>query len=243
MGAAALASAGLYQPEGRVNKRRGMVAVAAAAAALFYLIAARAGTGVRPAPYAPDAARTAARLPPEVLQERGFIRQAAAQSRFEAEAARLALGKAADARVRAYAGEVVEDHDRVQAELQRLLHAREMALPMLDNEHRKVLKRLGRLGGRRFEREYLALAGQRMPREGIRQYELALVASRDPVLKAWIDRRLPALRERLSQAQSIGPAAAQAPGRAVYKARVAAARAERSGTPPQAISGRASRSR
>ena len=31
----------------------------------------------------------------------------------------------------------------LQGDLVRLLHAREMALPMLDNEHRKILKRLG----------------------------------------------------------------------------------------------------
>ncbi len=217
-----------------------MVALVAAAA-LFYVIAARAS--VRPALYAPDAARTAARLPPQVRQERGFIKQAAAQGRFEAEAARLALAKAGDARVRAYAGEVLRDHDSIQAELLHLLHAREMALPMLDNDHRKVLKRLGRLGGRKFEREYLELVGQRLPREEIRQYELASGASRDPVLKAWIDRRLPALRDRLAQADRIGPADARTAARAVYKAPVAGAGAEPGEARPQPISDRGFRSR
>jgi putative membrane protein len=232
----------LYQPEGRVNKRRGIV-VLAAAAALLYAIAARANTGVRPVQYAPDAARTAGRLPPEALQERGFIKQAAAQSRFEAEAARLALDKAADVRLRSYASQVVRDHDNIHIDLVRLLHAREMALPMLDNEHRKILKRLGRLGGRKFEREYMELVGQRMPRQGIRQYELALVASRDPVLKAWIDRRLPAMRERLLQAEQIVPAGLRATGRAVYKSPAAATAPEPGDARPQPISDRGSHSR
>jgi putative membrane protein len=232
----------LYQPEGRVNKRRGILALAAAAA-LFYVMAARANTGARPALYAPDAARTAGRLPPEALQERGFIKQAAAQSRFEAEAARLALDKAADVRLRTYASQVVRDHDSIHGDLVRLLHAREMALPMLDNEHRKILKRLGRLGGRKFEREYLELVGQRMPREGIRHYETASTASRDPVLKAWIDRRLPALRERLSQAEQIGPGAPRAAGRAISRAPAAPVPVESSQAQPEPISDRGSRSR
>jgi predicted outer membrane protein len=160
----------------------------------------------RPAFFAADAARTAVRLPPEAREERGFIRNAAASSRFEADASRLALAKSANPRVRELASALLEQHRATQLELAHLLQSRAMAMPMLDNEHVKVLKRLGKSGGTRFDREFLEQVGVKSHRDSIRNYEKASASLKDPGLKAWVDQKLPALRVNLLTAErAAGP--------------------------------------
>lgn len=162
----------------------------------------------RPSFFAADAARTAVRLPPEAREERSFIRAAAAAGRFEVQASRLALTKSTNARVRALAGALVDQHRDSQLELAHLLQGRDMAMPMLENEHLKVLKRLGRYSGGKFDREYLEQVGLRSHHESIRSYEKASASMKDPSIKAWIDQKLPALRVNLLTAErAAGPQA------------------------------------
>lgn len=144
--------------------------------------------------FAPDAAKNVSRLSREEREERGFLRSIAASSQFEAQASALALAKSTDPKVRAFATALVDHHKATRVELTRLLHVRGMALPMLDNEHRRVLKRLGRLSGSKFDREYVAQVGLRYRTDDLRQFEKASLNTRDPALKAWVDRQLPALR-------------------------------------------------
>ncbi|MEO7548797.1 MAG: DUF4142 domain-containing protein, partial [Ramlibacter sp.] len=113
----------------------------------------------RPSFYAADAAKNAMRLAPEMREERGFIRMAAATGRFELQASRLALSKSGNARVRALAGALLDQHRDSQLELAHLLHSRDMAMPMLENEQVKILKRLGKSSGARFDRDYLEQVG------------------------------------------------------------------------------------
>lgn len=161
---------------------------------------------VRPSFFAADAAKTAQRLTPEVREERSFIRGAAASGRFEVQASRLALSKSGNARVRALAADLLEQHRDSQLELAHLLHSRDMAMPMLENEQVKVLKRLGKYSGAKFDREYLEQVGLKSHHENIRNYEKASTSLKDPAIKAWADQKLPALRVNLLAAErAAGP--------------------------------------
>lgn len=164
------------------------------------------GSAGRPPFFAPDAARLATRLPAEQREERGFIRDTAATSRFEAEASKLALAKSTNPGIRAFAAELVNHHNGTSVELTYLLHVRGMAQPMLDNDHRKVLKQLGKLSGRKFDREYIKLVGLEYQREDIRELEKASLTTRDPSLKGWVDRQLPTRRYHLMTAERLVPA-------------------------------------
>ena len=155
----------------------------------------------RPSFFAADAARTAQRLAPEVREERSFIRSAAASGRFEVQASRLALSKSGNARVRALAADLLEQHRDSQLELAHLLQSRDMAMPMLENEHVRLLKRLGKYGGTKFDREYLEQVGLKSHQESIRSYEKASASLKDPAIKAWVDQKLPALRVNLLAAE------------------------------------------
>lgn len=155
----------------------------------------------RPSGFAPSSVKTASRMPVQEREDRAFIRAAAASNRFEAEAARLALAKSTDPRVRALATDLIVQYNATSLELQQLLHVRDMALPMMENEHRRVLKRLARLAGRKLDREFLDQVGLKHQRHDLARYERVSARTADPSLKAWVDRQLPAMRDQVAAAE------------------------------------------
>lgn len=178
--------------------RRTLVFAAVGVTALLCAAAVRATA------YAPDAARTAARLPREQREERAFIRAIAGSARFETEAAKLVLQRSQNAGVRAWASELLNHQQAAHAELMHLLHSRAMAMPMLENDQRKALSRLGKLSGPRFDRDFMETVALRQQRDKVQMFEKAQPVVADPVLKAWIDRQLPTLRFQLVAAERLG---------------------------------------
>jgi putative membrane protein len=163
----------------------------------------------RAAPSTMFAAASAAkvrRMSPQQREERQFLREAAASSRFEADAARMALGKSNDPGVRSLAATLINHHASALNELLHMLHARGMAAPMLGNDQRKVLNRLAKLQGAKFDREFLEEVGLRYQQEDVDYFEKASLTAREPGLKAWIDRTLPTLRYHVTTAERIAPA-------------------------------------
>ena len=100
---------------------------------------------VRGATFAPAAVAAAGRLSSEAREERRFLRDAAAQSRFELDASRLAFDKSGNGAVRSLAASLINHNNTASLELAHLLHSRGMALPMISNGQRKALNRLARL--------------------------------------------------------------------------------------------------
>lgn len=176
---------------------------AAAAAALLWPAAALAQ---RAPGYASGAAAAARPLGEAQRLERHFLRQTAAGARFQWDAARLALARAASPALKESARVQLEREAATQAELLRLLQARGMALPIPDNEHAKVLKQLAKLSGTRFDHLYLDEM-QHALQADIANHEKAAAQAEDPVLKAWAERRLPQLRQQLERAGRTPPRA------------------------------------
>lgn len=155
--------------------------------------------------FAPAAVASVKRLTAQQREEWRFLKEASASSRFEAEASRLALTQSTDAGVRALAATLIKHHRSASNELEHLLHSRGMAQPMLSNEHRRTLNRLGKLRGGQFDRDFVELVGLRSQQDEVLRYEKAGLAATDPGLKAWIERSLPALRQNLASAERIAP--------------------------------------
>jgi putative membrane protein len=178
------------------------VCVLAAAAAVLWTGAARAQLG-RPAVFAAASAANAKKMPAPQREEWRFLKEAAAASRFEGEASRMALARSNDPRVRAFAATLINHHAATGVALQRMLHNRGMAPPMLANDQRKTLNRLARLSGPKFDREYTGQVALRYQQEDLQLYERAATATHDPVLKGWIVRTLPALRYHVTTAERL----------------------------------------
>jgi predicted outer membrane protein len=139
----------------------------------------------------------------EQREERRFLQEAAAASRFEGEASRMALAKSNNPAVRSFAATLINHHSSAGAALQQMLRSRGMAPPMLANDQRKTLNRLAKLNGVKFDREYTAEVGLRYQQDDLQGYERASLATHDPMLKAWLTRTLPTLHYHLTTAQRI----------------------------------------
>jgi predicted outer membrane protein len=196
------------------------VAVAASIAVLVFAAgqAQAQGEGTvaprpRPAHPALFAPASAVAIKPTTAQqrdERRFLKDAAAAGRFESEAARLALGKSNNAGVRSFAATLINHHTSAGNELQYMLHVRGMAAPMLANDQRKTLNRLAKLQGAKFDREFMEELGLKNQQDNVHMFEKASLATRDPQLKAWIDRTLPTLRYHLTTVERLMPDARMA---------------------------------
>lgn len=158
----------------------------------------------RPVTFAPASAANARKMTAEQREERRFLKEAAAASRFESEASRMALAKSHNAGVRSFAATLINHHALASITLQHMLHGRGMAPPMLANDQRKTLNRLAKLGGAKFDREYMEEVGLKYQQEDLQAFEKAALTARDPALRGWIARTLPTLRYHLATAERIG---------------------------------------
>jgi putative membrane protein len=152
--------------------------------------------------FAPASAASARRLTAEQRDEWRFLKEAAAASRFESDASRLALARSKDPAVRALAASLIEHHASAVNMLDHMLRVRSMAAPMLANDQRKTLNRLSKLQGRKFDREYVEVA-LRSQQGIVSTFDRAALVVQDPALKAWIERTLPSLRTQLASAERI----------------------------------------
>lgn len=161
--------------------------------------------------FAAAAVAGATRMTPEAREERMFLRSAAAQSRFELEASRLAFARSSNPAVRSLAAALINHHNTIGLELAHLLNTRGMALPMIGNDQRKLLTRLNKASGSRFDSLYMREVGLGQAAVAA-DYERASAAIRDPQLNAWIVRTLAttrfhqnmAERSRLGEARQAG---------------------------------------
>jgi predicted outer membrane protein len=159
-----------------------------------------------PAMFAPGAAASAKRMTPQQREEWRFLKDAAASSRFQSEAAHLALARSSDPGVRSFAATLINHHSTAGNELLHMLHTRGMAPPMLANDQRKTLNRLGKLHGGKFDREFMAEVGLRYQQDDVQYFEKARLVAAEPSLKGWIERNLPTLRYNLATAERLAPA-------------------------------------
>ena len=145
----------------------------------------------------------------DAREERRFLRDAAAQNRFELDASRLAFAKSGNGAVRSLAAALINHNNTVGLELAHLLNARGMAMTMIGNDQRKTLTQLGKLGGgSKLDSLYLEKVGLAQAAV-VRDFEKQAVAIHDPQLNAWIVKTLPTIRYHRDMAERATPGRAQ----------------------------------
>jgi putative membrane protein len=137
--------------------------------------------------------------------ERAFVTQAAPDGVYEVQAAQLAVGRAVNPQVKAYADMLVTQHMQANGELNVLLQAKAMTMPPdLPADKVAKLQALGALAaGPAFDRGFIDTVGVQDHATAIALFERARGDVVDRDLRAWIDKTLPVLRSHLSAAQSI----------------------------------------
>jgi len=153
-------------------------------------------------PAAVPGAVAPARLTP---YERDFAIRSAAKGMYEVEVSRLAVERAVDRGVRAYAQKLVREHTQVNGELIALLSARGIAPPKgLAADRATKLHRLAALPpSAAFDNGYIRVVGIEDHRTTIAGLERARREVQDRELRAWIDKTLFSLRNHLAEAQNL----------------------------------------
>jgi putative membrane protein len=149
---------------------------------------------------------TTATLRTSGLQDPQFVTAAAGNGRYEVQASRLAMVRAASPQVRNYAQMLVDHHTLANNELMELVRARGMRLPgSLPRDKHAKLDRLASASasGGEFDRMYIRLVGIEDHEADIALFERASRELRDPELRAWAGKTLPTLRSHLDAARSL----------------------------------------
>lgn len=165
--------------------------------------AAQPGTGTRNAETRKDDKLARA--------DRKFIQEAAEHGMFEVQIAQLASSKASNADVKSFATTLVNDHTNANNELVQLANSKKVELPAAPPRgKRNDIEKLGKLSGAEFDRRFVREVGIKDHEKDIKKFEKASEQTKDPELKAWIDKTLPKMREHLATAQKLPQSGADA---------------------------------
>ena len=130
-----------------------------------------------------------------------FVTQAGIAGLYEVRAAEEAQRRAKTAEIRAFADEMVNDHEKANQELRTLAEKREWKLPAaLDAKHQGLLDRLRKLEGSKFEAEY-AQQQLQAHQEAVALFKAQSEGGTDSELKAWAGEKLQTLQVHLKHAK------------------------------------------
>ncbi len=137
-------------------------------------------------------------------RDQEFLEQAAQNGHAEMSASRLALTKARNPKVRVFAQRMIDDHQRVDAELSSLAASKKYTPPKEPSMLQKGKEMLiANLGDDSFDQRYMNQMGVQAHEETVRLFEEASRDARDPDVKAFASKHLPALREHLKAARDL----------------------------------------
>ena len=100
-------------------------------------------------------------FPAEFSAELDFVTRASNSNLFAVEESKLAIDRAHDAQVKAFARRLLEDHGKAEAELQAQAKGSGAAVPTkLDHDHQARLTALRGKSGADFDKAYIADQGE-----------------------------------------------------------------------------------
>jgi putative membrane protein len=137
-----------------------------------------------------------------------FVQKAAEGGAAEVAIAKLALQKAENAEVKAFAERLEKDHAAVNGELKTLAAARNITLPA--EKRGPVYFKLEKLSGAAFDRAFVA-AMLTSHQNGVKAFDKEAASGADADIKAFAAKTLPTLKEHLQQVQTLSQAIAKKP--------------------------------
>lgn len=185
----------------RPTASRLAVALAALVAASSAL-AQTSGTTAAPGATTPAASSAAAsRL---AREDASFLKQAAQNGHTEVEGSKLAATKATTEPVKTFAQKMIDDHTKTHAELAALASSKGVDVPSEPSVAQKAkLKLLSAADGADFDRRYADMLGVKAHEDTVKLFQKAASGARDPEVKAFAAKTLPALKEHLEMARKL----------------------------------------
>lgn len=136
--------------------------------------------------------------------DKSFLDDAAHNGHAEVKSSQLALTKAQNPKVRAFAQQMVDDHTKANQELAALAASKNVRVPegpSLMQEGK--LKLLNGADGADFDKRYMETMGLQAHRDTIELFEKGARDARDPEVKAFAQKTLPKLKHHLEMAQQL----------------------------------------
>jgi putative membrane protein len=138
--------------------------------------------------------------------DKEFIEDAAKGGMFEVQSGQLAAQKGSDQSVKDFGNKLAQDHGKANDELKQIAEAKGVKIPEKDSwGDRHEMSKLQKLSGPAFDREFAQHAVKDHEKD-IKKFEKAATDLKDPDLKAWAEKQLPALKEHLALAQKLSGA-------------------------------------
>lgn len=134
-----------------------------------------------------------------------FVTEVAISDMFEIESSQMAQQKASDDATKAFAAQMITDHQKTTSDLKTLLGTGNINVtppPVLDKSHQKMLDRLGKLNGAKFTKRYHAdqVSVHKSAVSAFRRYAKG---GDNAGLKEWAGKTLPALEHHLQMARAL----------------------------------------
>jgi putative membrane protein len=132
-----------------------------------------------------------------------FSVEAANGSMIEIQLAALAKTKAVNKRVKNFAAMMIEDHNRINAELKRIATAKNITLPeALSAEAKNDIEKLSKKEKTEFDRAYMNMM-VKDHKNDVAKFTRMAKDSKDPALRAFVKETLPILQMHLDSANAI----------------------------------------
>lgn len=141
-------------------------------------------------------------VPGTTLQDQNFVSQAAHTDMFEIQSSQLALQQSHSRAVRAYAQQMIDDHQMTSQKLMALAASKTMTVPTtLDPTLDQQMSVLN-TSARTFDRTYIAdqVAGHQA---AVSNMQAEIGTGTDPDLKMFAQQTLPMVQEHLRMAQRL----------------------------------------
>ena len=163
--------------------------------------------------------------------DRRFAEKAMQGGMAEVEAGKMAMDKAQDAQVKAFAKRMVDDHSKANAELTKIASAKGITPPAaVDGGHKRKMDRMSSKTGADFDRAYMDdMVDDHQAT--VRDFRSAAKSSKDPDIKAFAASTLPTLEQHLQEAKTIEAAVKGRKSTTTSKSSSSMAPANKSTTP------------
>lgn len=131
-----------------------------------------------------------------------MMRDMAYSNISDIETGKLAQSKSQNADVKKYAQQMIDDHTKAHAELQKLAESKGVSLPTEpDKKHQALAKKMQGMSGEEFDRMYMKQGGVNDHQKTLKLLQKAQKDAKDPDLKALATKMTPTVEEHLKMAK------------------------------------------
>lgn len=145
------------------------------------------------------------KVPAVPRTDANFMKQAAENGHAEVETSKMALTKASSPEVKKFAQQMIDDHTKTNEELMALAKTKGVELPSGPSlvQKGKAKAVLDTAEGEKFDQRYVASMGVDAHEDTLKLFRKAAKDAKDPELKAWAAKTVPALEHHLQMAKAL----------------------------------------